>query len=300
MSRGVVHQINVSAGGVPKLPIPEGVVKKTGLVGDAQAKPGIHGGPTRAVSLYSLERIQALAAEGHPIAPGAAGENLTLVGVDFSQLEPGMRLRLGAGVELEITSYAEPCRTIRGCFSDGVFRRLSQVAHPGHARLYCEVLREGVIRPGDAVEVSPGALHEPAPALTASRPITSKETSMIALKLAYANLYVSDLARSVDFFANTLGLPVQYSDASFGYASLDAGPVRMGIAQVDTQDADQRANVGRMTGLGFGVPDLKAAFAELERKGVTFPMKPSKQPWGGFMALFSDPDGNTFYLDELP
>jgi len=28
-------------------------------------------------------------------------------------------------------------------------------------------------------------------------------------------------------------------------------------------------------------------------------MKPSKQPWGGFMAMFADPDGNTFYLDEI-
>ena len=28
-------------------------------------------------------------------------------------------------------------------------------------------------------------------------------------------------------------------------------------------------------------------------------MEPAKQPWGGFMALFSAPDGNVFYLDEL-
>jgi len=27
-------------------------------------------------------------------------------------------------------------------------------------------------------------------------------------------------------------------------------------------------------------------------------MTPTHQPWGGFMAMFKDPDGNTFYLDQ--
>ncbi len=119
------------------------------------------------------------------------------------------------------------------------------------------------------------------------------------LKLAYVNLYVTDLARSVEFFEKTLGLELQFSDANFGYASVNAGPVRMGLAQVDPADEESRALVGRQTGLGFGVSDLKAAHADLEAKGVPFPMKPSKQPWGGFMALFADPDGNLFYLDQL-
>jgi uncharacterized glyoxalase superfamily protein PhnB len=48
------------------------------------------------------------------------------------------------------------------------------------------------------------------------------------------------------------------------------------------------------------VADLRAAHAELAERGVAFPMAPAKQPWGGFMALFEDPDHNTYYLDELP
>lgn len=119
-------------------------------------------------------------------------------------------------------------------------------------------------------------------------------------KLAYVNVYVTDLARSVAFFEEILGLGLQHRDAGFGYASFDAGPVRMGIAQVDPDDAAQRTLVGRQTGLGFGVADLRAAHAELEAKGVAFAMEPARQPWGGFMALFRDPDGNSFYLDELP
>ena len=120
------------------------------------------------------------------------------------------------------------------------------------------------------------------------------------LKIAYVNLYVTDLARSVEFFEKTLGLGLQYKADEHGYGSLDAGPLRMGVAQIDTNDEALRALVGRQTGGGFGVRDLLAAHAELASKGVAFTMKPEKMPGGGFMAMFADPDGNTFYLDELP
>ena len=45
--------------------------------------------------------------------------------------------------------------------------------------------------------------------------------------------------------------------------------------------------------------DLEAEHARLSRLGVSFAMPPTRQPWGGFMALFSDPDGNLYYLDEV-
>ena len=119
------------------------------------------------------------------------------------------------------------------------------------------------------------------------------------LQLWYVNVYVTDLERSVEFFHKTLGLEIQFSDTNFGYASVDAGPIRVGLARIDPKDEASRALVGRHTGVGFGVPDLTAAHAALVAEGVSFPMQPSKQPWGGFMALFADPDGNVFYLDEM-
>ena len=41
------------------------------------------------------------------------------------------------------------------------------------------------------------------------------------------------------------------------------------------------------------------AYEELGARGVRFTMPPQEQPWGGFMAMFTDPDGNIFYLDQL-
>ena len=118
-------------------------------------------------------------------------------------------------------------------------------------------------------------------------------------RLGYVNVFVTDLARSVEFFEKTLGLEFQFSEEKFGYASFDAGPMRMGLAQIDPADEQSRGLVGRHTGVGFAVSDLVSTHAELRERGVEFSMEPEKQPWGGFMALFADPDGNLYYLDQV-
>ena len=124
-----------------------------GLAGDWQTDREHHGGPDRAVSLYSLELIEALRAEGHPIAPGSAGENLTISGLSWAGLRPGTRLEVGE-VRLEIASYAAPCNNINASFSDARSVRISQKVHPGWSRLYARVLGEGTLRVGDAVRLS--------------------------------------------------------------------------------------------------------------------------------------------------
>ncbi len=148
-----LHQISVSDGGVPKLPVPEAKVTKLGVTGDRQRSPKIHGGPDRAVCLYSLEIIEALQKEGNSITPGSAGENLTLAGVDWAQLHPGDRVQVGKAVHLEIVSYTAPCEHNARWFHDGGFSRISQKLHPGWSRLYARVLQEGMVKPGDPVVV---------------------------------------------------------------------------------------------------------------------------------------------------
>jgi predicted enzyme related to lactoylglutathione lyase len=119
------------------------------------------------------------------------------------------------------------------------------------------------------------------------------------MEIRYVNVYVTELERSVEFFERTLGLTKNFADAAHGYASFDAGPIRLGVAQIDASDGAQRSLVGRQTGVGFMVADVPARHEELVGRGVSFPMPPAKQPWGGFMGLFADPDGNQFYLDQV-
>ena len=122
---------------------------------------------------------------------------------------------------------------------------------------------------------------------------------MLNPQLWYVNIFVTDLARAVAFFQGTLGLPLQFQDERFGYASFAPRGVRLGIARIDSSSPEFLKLVGKHTGIGFGVPDLNAAYEQLKGDGVRFTMAPTRQPWGGFMATFADPDGNIFYLDQL-
>lgn len=151
MSVARIFQISVSQGGVPKLALAAAEVTPDGLVGDKQADRKHHGGPQRAVCLYSLERILALQEEGHPVFPGAAGENVTVVGLDWDTVAPGQRWRLGADVVLEIVSYTPPCKTIKHCFREEKQNRISQKHHPGWSRVYAAVVAPGRIGVGDAL-----------------------------------------------------------------------------------------------------------------------------------------------------
>jgi MOSC domain-containing protein YiiM len=147
-----LESVNVSEGGVPKRNVSEALVTKTGVAGDRQRDLRFHGGTDRAVTLYSAERISSLRGEGHPIAPGSTGENLTLSGLDWEKVVPGARLRVGEA-ELELTRYAAPCVNVRDSFQGGNFNRISQKTHPGWSRLCARVLREGRVRVGDGVEL---------------------------------------------------------------------------------------------------------------------------------------------------
>lgn len=148
-----VYQISISGGGVPKLPVLEAKLTEQGLDGDRQRNLKFHGGPDRAVCLYSLELIERLQDEGHPIDPGSSGENLTLSGLEWDLVNPGARLTIGPDVQLEVTSYTTPCSQNGRWFRDEDFSRISQKLNPGWSRVYAKVLRGGLITPGDVVAI---------------------------------------------------------------------------------------------------------------------------------------------------
>ena len=154
---GRIAQISVSAGGVPKRAVEAGTVTALGLEGDAHDYKD-HGGPDRALCLFALERIHELQAEGHTVAPGAMGENVTIEGLDWSRVAPGVRLALGGAVLVEVTRYTSPCFKIAPLFRGRDFARVSQKSHPGSSRVYGRVLRTGAVRAGDPVRLLvPGA-----------------------------------------------------------------------------------------------------------------------------------------------
>ena len=143
---GVVHSVCVrEGGGVPKLPLSECRLRAAGIEGDKPRRP------RRAVIIYSLERIEGLREEGHPVAaPGSLGENIIVEGLDWASLVAGLRLRLGE-VLLELTGPTAPCHVIEDQFSDRDSSRVEEARFPGWSRWCAAVLEEGIVSPGDAV-----------------------------------------------------------------------------------------------------------------------------------------------------
>ena len=140
---------------MPKRPRHQAYVGIDGVEGDWQRDRRFHGGPERAVCLYSFDRIRALQAEGHSISVGEAGENLTVLGIDWDEVVPGVRLTVG-GVRLIVTSFTVPCRRVTACFDDGHVARISQQAHPGWSRVYARVEEPGWLCIGDPVTLDAG------------------------------------------------------------------------------------------------------------------------------------------------
>ena len=87
-------------------------------------------------------------------------------------------------------------------------------------------------------------------------------------RLGYVNVTVSDFDRAVAFFRDTIGLPFNFADAEFGYASFGTRGAAFAVVQ-----APEGEEVGRHTGVGFVVEDLDAAHAAAggEGRGVSTP-----------------------------
>jgi MOSC domain-containing protein YiiM len=154
MPEGRVTGLQRSGGGVPKLPVARAFVRFGGMEGDRQANRKFHGGPERALCLYAQERLDELAAAGHPIERGSLGENVTIAGLVWERVRPGARLRIGA-VEAEVTGFAAPCRKIASAFSDGDFVRVGEKVNPGWSRVYVRIVVEGEVAVGDPVQLVP-------------------------------------------------------------------------------------------------------------------------------------------------
>ena len=148
-----VHSINVSSGGVPKSKVESADILKKGVEGDFNRfRDGRGGNTDRAVCIFSLELIQRLKDEGHPIEIGSTGENLTIRGVEWESLSEGTHLEIG-DVVLELSEPCAPCSKIGESFIGRRFDRVDHDQEYGWSRWLARVLREGRVTIGDSVNI---------------------------------------------------------------------------------------------------------------------------------------------------
>jgi len=157
---GSIIQVNISLGGIPKRPVRQAILTPTGLEGDRCARPGIHGGPQKAVLIVAAEAVDELSARGYPLFYGALGENLTTRGLDCRWLRIGQVLRAGEAL-LEISSVRRPCGALdvygprlKGeIYDEQVKAGDSASPRWGMSGFYARVVRPGTVRCGDWISV---------------------------------------------------------------------------------------------------------------------------------------------------
>jgi MOSC domain-containing protein YiiM len=142
---GTLLQLNVSQGGMPKLPVATARVTPQGVEGDRQRNKKCHGGPNRAICIFSTELYDRLRALGIDLVPGSVGENLTTTGIDLQRLARGDRLKVGQCV-IEITSVRVPCRNLKQWDED-----LPELI-VGYSGWVANVITEAAVRAGDSIE----------------------------------------------------------------------------------------------------------------------------------------------------
>jgi lactoylglutathione lyase len=123
-------------------------------------------------------------------------------------------------------------------------------------------------------------------------PRVSTATDALVRRLNVVYLYVSDMQRSLSFYRDLLGIPLEgdehWQEAQLGstrfalhLAHEDVGPLSSGTVHVD-----------------FEVADLEAATERLRTAGVDV-AETMRDDWGA-AAEVSDPDGYRLYLFEPP
>ena len=128
--------------GVRKHEVPEIEVKfGEGVGGDA------HGDDAkRRVSLLGDESVEKLRGVFPELKPGDFAENILTEGIVLYEQPIGTRLRIG-GTELEVTQIGKECH--HGC----EIRRLTGDCVMPREGIFAEVIKEGIIKPGDDIEV---------------------------------------------------------------------------------------------------------------------------------------------------
>ncbi|NCN44694.1 MAG: MOSC domain-containing protein [Piscirickettsiaceae bacterium CG_4_9_14_3_um_filter_43_564] len=123
-------------------------VAKQGLVGDQQADKINHGGEDKAVMVIPESNYALHGVAEQPF--GFLGENLTLAGLDESDVQVGDQLQIDS-VLLEVSQPRSPCWKLGQINGDQRF--VKHYSLSGRVGFYCRVLKGGEISPGLGVSV---------------------------------------------------------------------------------------------------------------------------------------------------
>lgn len=118
------------------------------------------------------------------------------------------------------------------------------------------------------------------------------------MRLAYAIVFVSDMARSVRFYRDVLGLPLRFESPGWSEFATEGATLALHRAEGPEggDDGSSPESPGRCRP-GLNVPDLDAFHARMVEHGVPCLEEPSVV-FGSKVALYEDPDGLPISVGE--
>ena len=121
------------------------------------------------------------------------------------------------------------------------------------------------------------------------------------MELNTARVFVHNLESAKQFYSMKLGLQLIADGSQYGYCVFQAGSTELVVETVaDDAPEEEKALVGRFTGLSFTVQDVEAKHRELAARGILFTGVPERQQWGGILATLQDPSGNELQIVQHP
>lgn len=114
------------------------------------------------------------------------------------------------------------------------------------------------------------------------------------MALAEAQLFVSDMDTSIDFYRDRLGFSLVFvhGDPAF-YAQVELDGARLNLRHLDEPAFDENLrDREELLSATIVVDDLDALFAAYDENGVAFRQRLAVQPWGAATFIIDDPDGN--------
>ncbi|MCK7498834.1 MAG: VOC family protein [Comamonadaceae bacterium] len=131
--------------------------------------------------------------------------------------------------------------------------------------------------------------------------IASSHHPQTPMRLSAARLFVDDLRAARTFYGAQLALPLRAASPGDAWLVFDAGGLDLVIEPVRADAAaEERALVGRFSGLSFAADDIAATHRRPLAAGVPFCAEPEAQAWGGVLATLLDPAGNSLRLVQHP
>ncbi len=119
-------------------------------------------------------------------------------------------------------------------------------------------------------------------------------------ELSHAMIFVRDMARSVAFYRDLLGLPIRFESAKWTEFETPGSTLALHLADVPGNAATLSADAipAGVCHPSFVVDDLDAFHEKMDANGVRCLQPPKEEDFGGKLAGYADPDGLPFWVGD--